>query len=241
MLLETHNLTMRFGGLVAVKSLDLQVGEDELVGLIGPNGAGKTTVFNMISGYYAPTEGRVLFAEHDVTGWAPHRVTRLGLCRTFQLTRPFGHLTVRDNVIVGALCHEPNPKRARAVAEAAIAQVGLSNRADAVAAGLPVGLRKKLELARALATRPKVLLLDEVMGGLSPVEVQEMLDTVQRIHDGGVSVVMIEHVMAAVMCLCERVIVIHHGEQIAQGTPAEIGRDRRVIEAYLGEAYLAQY
>jgi branched-chain amino acid transport system ATP-binding protein len=240
MLLETSALTMRFGGLVAVQNVDLQIGEHELVGLIGPNGAGKTTLFNLISGYYAPSQGRVAFDGQDITGWKPHRITRLGLCRTFQLTRPFAHLSLRDNAIVGALCHEPDPKKARDVADWALEQVGLVDRATDLAQGLPVGLRKKLELGRALATKPRILLLDEVMGGLSLPEVQEMSATISRIHISGIGVVMIEHVMAAVMRLCQRIVVLHHGEQIAAGTPSEMCRDRRVIEAYLGETYANQ-
>lgn len=237
MLLETSNLTMRFGGLVAVQDVDLQIGQDELVGLIGPNGAGKTTVFNMLSGYYPPSQGKVVFDGHDITGWKPHRITRLGLCRTFQLTRPFAHLTLRDNAIVGALCHEPDPKKARQVADWALEQVGLLDRASDLAEGLPVGLRKKLELGRALATKPRMLLLDEVMGGLSLPEVQEMSETILSIHASGIGVVMIEHVMTAVMRLCQRIVVLHHGERIASGTAKEMCRDRRVIEAYLGETY----
>ena len=237
MFLETSGLTMRFGGLVAVKDVGLQIGVQELVGLIGPNGAGKTTLFNVLSGYYTPTEGRVILDGQDITGWKPHRITRLGLCRTFQLTRPFGHLTLRDNAVVGALCHEKDMKTARQIAEWALDQVGLAARVDDLAQGLPVGHRKKLELARALATKPRALLLDEVMGGLSPPEVQDMSATIARIHASGTGVVMIEHVMSAVMCLCQRVIVLHHGEQIAAGTPDEIRRERRVIEAYLGDTY----
>jgi branched-chain amino acid transport system ATP-binding protein len=231
---------MRFGGLVAVKNVDLQIGAHELVGLIGPNGAGKTTLFNVISGYYAPSEGRVVFDGHDLTGWKPHRIARLGLCRTFQLTRPFDHLNLRDNALVGALCHERNPKKAREVADWALEQVGLSHRATDLAQGLPIGLRKKLELARALATKPRLLLLDEVMGGLSLQELREMSDTISRLHASGIGVVMIEHVVSAVMCLCQRIIVLHHGELVAKGTPDEIRRDRRVIEAYLGESFANQ-
>jgi branched-chain amino acid transport system ATP-binding protein len=228
---------MRFGGLVAVKNVFLKIDGNELVGLIGPNGAGKTTLFNVISGYYAPSEGRVVFAGHDLKGWKPHRITRMGLCRTFQLTRPFSHLSLLDNALVGALCHERQPKAAREVAEWALEQVGLSHRAADLAQGLPIGLRKKLELARALATKPRLLLLDEVMGGLSVPEVWEMSATIARIHASGIGVVLIEHVMAAVMCLCQRIFVLNHGELVATGTPAEVCKDRRVIEAYLGESY----
>jgi len=218
MLLETSALTMRFGGLVAVKNVFLKIDGNELVGLIGPNGAGKTTLFNVISGYYAPSEGRVVFAGHDLKGWKPHRITRMGLCRTFQLTRPFSHLSLLDNALVGALCHERQPKAAREVAEWALEQVGLSHRAADLAQGLPIGLRKKLELARALATKPRLLLLDEVMGGLSVPEVWEMSATIARIHASGIGVVLIEHVMAAVMCLCQRIFVLNHGELVATGT-----------------------
>lgn len=237
MLLETSDLSMQFGGLVAVKKVDLKASERDLLGLIGPNGAGKTTLFHTLSGYYVPSEGRVAFDGRDVTGWKPHRIARLGLCRTFQLTRPFDHLSLRDNVMVGALCREKDLKKARSTAEWALDQVGLAPRCADLAQGLPVGLRKKLELARALATKPRMLLLDEVMGGLSPPEVQEMSATISRIHESGIGIVMIEHVMSAVMCLCKRIVVLHHGELIAQGSPDEIRRDRRVIEAYLGDTY----
>jgi branched-chain amino acid transport system ATP-binding protein len=237
MLLETTGLTMRFGGLVAIKNVSLKISDQELVGLIGPNGAGKTTLFNVVTGYYSPTEGLVSFGGNDITGWKPHRITRAGLCRTFQLTRPFGNLTLLDNAMVGALSHGTDLKRAGEVAEWALDQVGLFKRGGDLAQGLPVGLRKKLELARALATKPKILLLDEVMGGLSIPEVQEMQATISRIHESGTGIVMIEHVMSVVMCLCQRVIVLHHGEQIASGTPDEIRNDRRVIEAYLGETF----
>jgi branched-chain amino acid transport system ATP-binding protein len=240
MLLETTDLTMRFGGLVAVRDVNLKISDQELVGLIGPNGAGKTTLFNVITGYYPPTEGRVRLGDHDTTGWKPHRITRSGLCRTFQLTRPFSHLTLRDNAMVGALCHGKDLRKAREVAEWALEQVGLYKRASDFAQGLPVGLRKKLELARALATKPRILLLDEVMGGLSMPEVQEMTATIARIHASGTGVVMIEHVMSVVMCLCQRIVVLHHGEQIAAGTPDEIRKNRRVIEAYLGDTYADQ-
>jgi branched-chain amino acid transport system ATP-binding protein len=237
MLLETTGLTMRFGGLVAVRNVNLKISDQELVGLIGPNGAGKTTLFNVISGYYSPSEGRISFGGKDITGWKPHRITRSGLCRTFQITRPFTHLSLRDNAMVGALSHGTDLNVAGEVAEWALEQVGLYERAGDIAHGLPVGLRKKLELARALATKPKILLLDEVMGGLSMPEVQDMQTTISRIHGSGTGIVMIEHVMSAVMCLSQRVIVLHHGEQIAGGTPDEIRKDRRVIEAYLGEKF----
>ncbi len=237
MLLELHGITKRFGGMEAVKDVDMGMDQNELVGLIGPNGAGKTTLFNLISGYFPPTEGRVVFDGKEIAGHKPHSITQRGLCRTFQLTRPFTHLTLLENTMVGALCHHSELKAAKEVASWALDLVGLGDRGRDVAQGLPIGFRKKLELARALATKPKILLLDEVMGGLSPTEVQEMSDTIAKIHSGGTGVLMIEHVMSAVMCLCQRIVVLHHGEKIAMGTPGEIRRNPKVVEAYLGDAY----
>ena len=237
-MLTLENVTKRFGGLTAVRAVSLDVRERELVGIIGPNGAGKTTLFNVVSGYYRPEEGRVVFAGSDVTGRAPHDICRLGLTRTFQIVKPFGNLSVLDNVMIGALTHTWTVRAARSVAERVVETCGLTPYATARARALPIGLRKRLEVARALATRPRVLLLDEVMAGLNPTELGGMVDLIRRLHAEGLTVIVIEHIMAAMMRLAQRIVVLHHGEKIAEGTPAQIVADRRVVDAYLGEEFV---
>jgi branched-chain amino acid transport system ATP-binding protein len=236
--LTLENVTKRFGGLTAVRAVSLDVRERELVGIIGPNGAGKTTLFNVVSGYYRPEEGRVVFAGKDVTGRAPHDICRLGLTRTFQLVKPFGNLSVLDNVMIGALTRTPTVRAARSDAERVVETCGLAPYATARARALPIGLRKRLEVARALATRPRVLLLDEVMAGLNPTELGGMVDLIRRLHAEGLTLIVIEHIMAAMMRLAQRIVVLHHGEKIAEGTPAQIVADRRVVDAYLGEEFV---
>ena len=237
-MLTLENVTKRFGGLTAVRAVSLDVRERELVGIIGPNGAGKTTLFNVVSGYYRPEEGRVIFAGSDVTGRAPHDICRLGLTRTFQIVKPFGNLSVLDNVMIGALTRTPTVRAARSDAERVVETCGLAPYATARARALPIGLRKRLEVARALATRPRVLLLDEVMAGLNPTELGGMVDLIRRLHAEGLTVIVIEHIMAAMMRLAQRIVVLHHGEKIAEGTPAQIVADRRVVDAYLGEEFV---
>jgi branched-chain amino acid transport system ATP-binding protein len=210
----------------------------EILGIIGPNGAGKTTLFNVISGYYRPEEGRILFAGHDVTGQAPHAICRLGLTRTFQLVKPFGNLSVIDNVMIGALTRLPTVSSARLEAERVVETCGLAAHATGQARTLPIGLRKRLEVARALATRPRLLLLDEVMAGLNPTELAGMVELIRRLHADGLTLIVIEHIMAAMMRLAQRILVLHHGEAIAQGAPAAITQDRRVVDAYLGEEFV---
>jgi len=235
--LTLEGVTKRFGGLTAVRAVSLDVREHELVGIIGPNGAGKTTLFNVVAGYYRP-EGRVFFAGSDVTGRAPHDICRLGLTRTFQIVKPFGNLSVVDNVMIGALTRTPGVRAARSDAERVVDACGLAPYATARARALPIALRKRLEVARALATRPRVLLLDEVMAGLNPTELGGMVDLIRRLHAEGLTVVVIEHIMAAMMRLAQRIVVLHHGEKIAEGTPAQIVADRRVVDAYLGEEFV---
>ncbi|HEU5321904.1 MAG TPA: ABC transporter ATP-binding protein [Methylomirabilota bacterium] len=237
-MLTLERVTKRFGGLTAVRGVSLEVGAGDLLGIIGPNGAGKTTLFNVIAGYYRPEEGRVLFEGRDVTGRPPHVVSRLGLTRTFQIVKPFGNLSVADNVMIGALTRLPRTRPARAEAERVIELCGLAPHARALARALPIALRKRLEVARALATRPRMLLLDEVMAGLNPAELAGLVELVRRVHADGVTLIVIEHVMAAMMRLARRIVVLHHGERIAEGTPAEVVSDRRVIDAYLGEEFV---
>jgi branched-chain amino acid transport system ATP-binding protein len=237
LLLELTSVSKRFGGLTALRDVDLQLGENELVGIIGPNGAGKTTLFNVISGFYRPDGGTIRFDDQDISGHPAHAIARLGLCRTFQLVKPFGNLSVLQNVTIGALNRERSVERARSVAEEIIQRCRLGPFRDVPGKSLPIGLRKRLEVARALATQPRVLLLDEVLSGLYPTDLHEMLDLIRELHAGGLALLVIEHIMAVIMPLSQRVVVLHHGEKLAEGPPAAVARDRRVIDAYLGEEF----
>jgi len=237
-LLSLAGVTKRFGGLTAVRDVSLEVRPGDLLGIIGPNGAGKTTLFNVIAGYFRPEEGRITFDGRTITGLPAHAVSRLGLTRTFQIVKPFGRLSVLDNVMIGALTRRPTTREARADAERVIGICGLGPHAQARARALPLALRKRLEVARALATQPRLLLLDEVMAGLNPTELGAMIDLIRRLHAEGLTLIVIEHIMAAMMRLAQRIVMLHHGEKIAEGTPQEITSDRRVIDAYLGEEFV---
>ncbi len=239
-LLQVDRVSKRFGGLVAVDAASLDVEAGRIVGLIGPNGAGKTTLFGLISGFEKPTSGTIRFRGQDIAGLAPHLRARLGIARTFQIVRPFAGLSVRENIAVGA--HLRHPKREQALhrAEEVALLVGLADRLDAPASGLTVAGRKRLELARALATEPSLLLLDEVLAGLNPSEVRAVLPIISRISKTGVAILMVEHVMQAVMSLCGRVYVLAQGRIIADGAPAVVTKDQRVVEAYLGAGAAAR-
>jgi branched-chain amino acid transport system ATP-binding protein len=239
-LLEARGVGIAFGGLRAVQGVSLSLPEGRLGALIGPNGAGKTTLFAIASGFLRPDTGQVLFDGIDITGQPPERNAHRGLARTFQIVQPFAAQTVRENIAVGAHLHERRRSAALAQAEAVAARVGLAAQLDKPAAELTVAGRKRLELARALATRPRLLLLDEVLAGLNPQEVAEMIPVVRSIAASGVTVLMIEHVMQAVMNLAEQVWVLAQGQLIADGTPAQVTADARVIEAYLGHGTAAR-
>jgi branched-chain amino acid transport system ATP-binding protein len=233
-LLRVEGLTKRFGGLVANDSVDLRVGEREIVGLIGPNGAGKTTFFNCVTGQLRIDAGRVVFGGFDVTNRPPEVVARAGIARTFQIVKVFKEMTVLDNVMVGAFLRELRASAARVRALAALELVGLAAQAGATAGELPVALQKRLELARAVATGPRLIVLDEALSGLTPAETQEALAVVRALRDRGIALLVVEHVMEVIMTVSDRVVVLDRGRRIAEGPPAAIAHDARVIEAYLG-------
>ncbi|QQS12215.1 MAG: ABC transporter ATP-binding protein [Rhodospirillales bacterium] len=233
-MLIVRGLTKRFGGLTAVDGASLDVDEGAIVGLIGPNGAGKTTLFATIAGFHKPDAGAVSFRGGDITGLPPHRICALGMARTFQITQPFARLSVLDNIMVGAYLRTAERRRAESAAMDVGRRVGLGDRLDMPATDLTVAGRKRLELARALATGPALLLLDEVMAGLNPTEVDEIVAVVRGIRAGGVTILLIEHVMQAVVSLAERVYVLNDGRMIAEGAPGAIAADPAVVEAYLG-------
>jgi branched-chain amino acid transport system ATP-binding protein len=239
-LLRVHQVSRAFGGLRAVQEVSLEVHAGSLTALIGPNGAGKTTLFALMSGFLKPDSGRIVLDGQDITGQAPHLNAKMGLTRTFQIVQPFAAQTVCENIAVGAHLHQPSRSLALREAQAVAERVGLSSQLNKPASDLTVAGRKRLELARALASRPRLLLLDEVLAGLNPQEIQDMLPVVRGLVDSGVTVLMIEHVMQAVMSLAEHVWVLAQGQLIAQGAPAEVTRNAQVIEAYLGHGAAAR-
>ncbi len=242
MILQVQGVTKRFGGLQALTQVTFDLPEGQILGLIGPNGAGKTTLFNVIDGVYKPEEGRIIFDGHDVTGKKPYHLARLGLARTHQIVRPLNELSVRENVMVGACFGRADAhlKDAAAIADEVLEFVGLAEKAEQLAGSLNVAQKKRLEMARAIASRPKLLLLDEVLAGLNPSEIAKMVETVKAIRDRGITIIMIEHVMSAIMNVSDRILVLDFGKLIAEGTPEEIANNERVIQAYLGDPKLAE-
>jgi branched-chain amino acid transport system ATP-binding protein len=234
-LLEVRDLTRAFGALRAVAGVGFSVREGELLGLIGPNGAGKSTLYNLIAGALAPTSGEIVFNGRSVAGWKPYHAARAGVARTFQIPKPYRHLSVIENVALSALQHDGTVKAARASAQAVLADVGLAAYAEAQVSVLTVGLLKRLEVARALALRPRLVLFDEIMAGLSPGEVKGMTALVAGLSARGITVIWVEHVLYAIMTTAPRIMVLHRGVIIADGAPGQLAKDPAVIKAYLGE------
>jgi branched-chain amino acid transport system ATP-binding protein len=241
-LLEVRDVTKRFGGLLAVSKVSFSIDKGEIVGLIGPNGAGKTTLFNVVDGVYKSDGGSITFDGHDITRKSSDKIVHLGLARTFQIVQPLNDMTVLDNVTVGACFGREylGLNAARAVAREVADRVGMGGRINMLARSLTIAGKKRLEVARALAAKPKLLLLDEVLAGLTPTEISQMIDLVRSIRESGISVFMIEHVMQAVMNLSDRIIVLNFGEKLAEGLPEEVARHPQVVEAYLGDPNIAQ-
>lgn len=239
-IIAVENVTRRFGGLLAVRNVSFTAQAGRITALIGPNGAGKTTLFSIISGFLEPSEGKVRYAGADVTGEPPHRLARRGIARTFQVVQPFAGLSVRENILVGAYLRHKGRAPALQATERVAREVGLSDMLDRPADTLTVAGRKRLELARALATEPKLLLLDEVLAGLNPSEIRDIVPVIRGLCDRGITILMIEHVMQAVMRLSEHVFVLAEGSIIAEGTPAQVAADRAVVEAYLGHGAAAR-
>jgi branched-chain amino acid transport system ATP-binding protein len=237
--LEIKNVSKHFGGLKAVDQVDLSIEEGQIFGLIGPNGAGKSTLFNCVAGLYAPTYGQVFFKGDEITGMKPWDICKKRIARTFQLVKPFKMKTVLYNTMVGSYIRSTNPAEVKDMALDVLERMHLADKKDILAKSLTIADRKRLELARAMATNPEMLLLDECMAGLRPNEVDEILDVIRGIRDSGVTIFVIEHIMRAIMALSDRIAVIHFGEKIVEGTPQEVSTDERVIKAYLGDGYVA--
>ncbi len=241
-ILTLDNVSRRFGGLNAVDGVSFSVDPGEIVGLIGPNGAGKTTLINLITGVHPATAGRVRFDDRDITRSRPYQIARLGLARTFQIVQPFPKMTVVDNVAAGALfCgHAGSVREAQDIAREHLAFTGIADVADRMASSLTLARRKRLELAKSLAMRPRLLMLDEVNAGLNQTEVDDALAIIRKIAEQGVTIIVIEHLMKVVLSISQRIVVLHHGQLIAQGTPNSVVKDQRVIEAYLGTKFAAR-
>jgi branched-chain amino acid transport system ATP-binding protein len=236
-LIEAEKVTKKFGGLMALRDVSFHIDSGEILGLIGPNGAGKTTLFNAVAGVFRPESGRIRFNGEEITGLPPFELSLRGIARTFQITKPFLNITVLDNMMVGALSKEKNLEAGKKISLEVLEFVGLTSKKDLMAAKLTLEDRKRLELARALATKPRLLLLDEVMAGLNPKEMEDTLKLIRKVHAEGMTIFVVEHVMKAILSVSHRILVLHHGEKIAEGTPNDIVQNQKVIDAYLGQSY----
>ncbi|MCX5838402.1 MAG: ABC transporter ATP-binding protein [Deltaproteobacteria bacterium] len=236
-LLDIQNVSKRFGGLKAVDQVDLAIEKGQIYGLIGPNGAGKSTLFNCVAGSFAPTSGKILYNGEDITGWKPWNICRKKIARTFQIVKPFQTKTVLYNTVVGSFIRTSNTSEAEDMAMEVLKKFHLADKCNALAKNLTIADRKRLEVARAMATDPDMLLLDECMAGLRHTEVDETLDVIREIREHGVTIFMIEHIMRAIMSVSDRITVIQFGKKVMEGTPQEVANDERVIKAYLGESY----
>lgn len=239
-LLEIKNITMKFGSLVANEDVSFTIHENEIVSLIGPNGAGKTTLFNCITGFYKPYCGNVIFDGKDITGMAPHKICRLGVTRTFQIVKTLNEMTVKENVMTGAFLHTNNRKKAEEIAEEILDITGLTPKKDVLGANLTIADRKRVEIARALATNPRILMLDECMAGLNQTEIKDVMSLCLKLKEKGLSLLIVEHIMEAIMPISDNIVVLNAGKKITEGPPQEVVNNEEVIKAYLGERYHAK-
>jgi branched-chain amino acid transport system ATP-binding protein len=237
---ETKSITKFFGGLAAVNGVSFKVEQGQIYGLIGPNGSGKTTIFNLINAYFPLTKGEISFEGKKISGLKTHQICQRGVGRTFQIVKPLKRMTVLDNVIASAFLHARKKQDAVKLAEETIEFCGLTQYKDKLAKSLPIAMRKRLEITRSLATKPKLLLLDETAAGLNPSEVEQAIDIIKKIRDSGITIIIVEHIMRVIMTISDRILAINHGMVIAEGTPAEVASNSEVIKAYLGEDYRAQ-
>jgi branched-chain amino acid transport system ATP-binding protein len=237
---EAKNVTKHFGGLAAVNGVNFRVDEGQIYGLIGPNGSGKTTLFNLINAYFPLTRGEIFFDGRKISGLKTHQICKLGIGRTFQVVKPLKRMTVLDNVIASAFLHARSKSEAVQLAEETIEFCGLTSYRDKVAKSLPIASRKRLEITRSLATKPRLLLLDETAAGLNPSESEQAISLIKKIRDSGITIIIVEHIMKVIMTISDRILAINHGMVIAEGTPAEMASNPEVIAAYLGESYVAQ-
>jgi branched-chain amino acid transport system ATP-binding protein len=237
--LQIRKVSRFFGGIAAIRDVSFEVRKGEILGLIGPNGAGKTTMFNVVNGFYHPSRGEVHFNDRRISGLKPHQICRRGIARTFQVVKPLQRMSVLDNVIASSFLRAQDKKNAKEMARESLQFTGLYGDRDVISRGLPLGKRKRLEIARALATQPELLLLDESFAGLNPAELDESIGIIRKIRDRGITVMIIEHHMKVIMAISDRIVVLNYGEKIAEGTPLQIRSNPLVVEAYLGEAQSA--